>query len=105
MSLLEMQVEVLLNTSVKSVGKTGATLGDGRTLPFGLMVWSTGLAPSQFVQGMVEVKKERGRIAIDERLRVPEMEGVFALGDAAVNPKQPLGPLAQVADQQGKASA
>ena len=48
------------------------------------------------------VEKERGRIKIDERLRVPGMEGVFAMGDAAVNPDNPLGPLAQVADQQGK---
>ena len=30
------------------------------------------------------------------------MEGVFAMGDAAVDPEKPLGPLAQVADQQGK---
>lgn len=46
--------------------------------------------------------KDRGRIKIDGRLRVPGVEGVFALGDAAVNPENPLGPLAQVADQQGK---
>ncbi|CAN0543962.1 unnamed protein product [Ectocarpus sp. 8 AP-2014] len=30
------------------------------------------------------------------------MDGVFAMGDAAANPENPLGPLAQVADQQGK---
>eukprot|EP00904_Undaria_pinnatifida_P001579 jgi/Undpi1/11421/HiC_scaffold_30.g13718.m1 len=72
------------------------------TLPFGLMVWSTGLAPIDLVRDMEGVKKERGRIAIDRRLRVPGMEGVFAMGDAAVDPESPLGPLAQVADQQGK---
>lgn len=48
------------------------------------------------------LEKERGRIKIDDRLRVPGVEGVFAMGDAAVNPQNPLGPLAQVADQQGK---
>lgn len=51
---------------------------------------------------MEGVEKERGRIKIDGRLRVPGMEGVLAMGDAAVNPDNPLGPLAQVADQQGK---
>ena len=71
-------------------------------MPFGLMVWSTGLAPIDLVRDMQGVKKERGRIAIDGRLRVPGMEGVFAMGDAAVDPEKPLGPLAQVADQQGK---
>lgn len=51
---------------------------------------------------MEGVEKERGRIKIDGRLRVPGMDGVFAMGDAAANPENPLGPLAQVADQQGK---
>ncbi|CAM9266290.1 unnamed protein product [Scytosiphon promiscuus] len=96
------QVKVLLNTSVKSVGPTDCTLGDGRKLPFGLMVWSTGLAPIELVSSMEAVEKDRGRIKIDGRLRVPGLEGVFAMGDAAVDPANPLGPLAQVADQQGK---
>lgn len=65
-------------------------------------VWSTGLAPNELVSSMEGVEKERGRIKIDGRLRVPGLEGVFAMGDAAVNPQKPLGPLAQVADQQGK---
>lgn len=65
-------------------------------------VWSTGLAPTELVSSMAGVEKERGRIKIDGRLRVPGMKGVFAMGDAAVNPDNPLGPLAQVADQQGK---
>jgi len=70
----------------------------------GSQVWSTGLAPSDLVSSMDGVEKERGRIKIDGHLRVPGMEGVFAMGDAAVNPENPLGPLAQVADQQGKVS-
>lgn len=65
-------------------------------------MWSTGLAPTGLVSSMEGVEKERGRIKIDDRLRVPGMGGVFAMGDAAVNPDNPLGPLAQVADQQGK---
>ena len=51
---------------------------------------------------MEGLEKERGRITIDGCLRVPGAQGVFAMGDAAVNPDNPLGPLAQVADQQGK---
>lgn len=71
-------------------------------MPFGLMVWSTGLAPIDLVRDMQGVKKERGRIVIDGHLRMPGTKGVFAMGDAAVDPEKPLGPLAQVADQQGK---
>ncbi|CAM9106009.1 unnamed protein product [Ascophyllum nodosum] len=95
------KVNVLLNTAVQSVGEKVCTLVDGRKFPFGLMVWSTGLAPLDLVKKM-DVAKDRGRIAIDDWLRVTVLEGVFAMGDAAVNPQKPLGPLAQVADQQGK---
>lgn len=70
----------------------------------GSQVWSTGLAPTELVSSMEGLEKERGRIKIDGRLRVPGVEGVFAMGDAAINPEKPLGPLAQVADQQGKVS-
>ena len=86
---------------MQSVGEKVCTLVDGRKFPFGLMVWSTGLAPLDLVKKM-DVAKDRGRIAIDDWLRVTVLEGVFAMGDAAVNPQKPLGPLAQVADQQGK---
>lgn len=96
------QVKVLLNISVQSVEHDSCTLADGRKLPFGLMVWSTGLAPVEVVERMEGVKKDRGRIVVDGRLKVPGLEGVFAMGDAAIEPERPLGPLAQVADQQGK---
>lgn len=87
---------------MQSVEHDFCTLTDGRKLPFGLMVWSTGLAPVEVVQRMEGVKKDRGRIVVDKRLRVPGLEGVFAMGDAAIESERPLGPLAQVADQQGK---
>lgn len=54
------------------------------------------------MQRMDGVEKHRGRIVVDGRLRVPGFEGVYAMGDAAIEPGRPLGPLAQVADQQGK---
>lgn len=96
------KVEILLKSAVKSVDHTQCTLADGRKLPFGLMVWSTGLAPVEIVENMKNLKKERGRIVVDALLRVPGVDSVFAMGDAAINPERPLGPLAQVADQQGK---
>ena len=43
-----------------------------------------------------------GRIIVDDRLRVPGVDGVFALGDCAVSQDKPLAMLAQVANQQGK---
>ena len=87
---------------------TVASFGDGTELPFGLMVWSAGLAPVKFVEssGLPLLK---GRVKVDEYLRVPESKGrIFALGDCAlVNPSSEkedeargLPPTATVAEQQ-----
>ena len=79
---------------------TSAHLADGTELPFGMMVWSAGLAPVKFTVGADGLPKgPGGRIEIDEYLRVPGLKGrVFALGDCAGT----LPPLASVAEQQGR---
>jgi len=81
---------------------TVAKLGDGTELPFGMMVWSAGLAPVRFIDGL-DVAKPRGKVAVDDYLRVPNHKGrIFALGDCAVTESSPLPPLASVAEQQGQ---
>jgi NADH dehydrogenase/NADH:ubiquinone reductase (non-electrogenic) len=85
-----------------SANMTVAKLSNGAELPFGMMVWSAGLAPIRFVNGL-EVAKNRGKVAIDEYLRVPDSKGrIFALGDCAEALSGPLPPLASVAEQQGQ---
>jgi len=70
-----------------------------------MMVWSAGLAPVKFVEdsGLSLLK---GRIEVDEYLRVPESKGrIFAFGDCGIiNNKDGSGgvlpPTASVAEQQ-----
>lgn len=83
---------------------TIAHLSDGTSIPFGLMVWSAGLAPVKFVQNSGLPLHERGgRIIVDEYLRVQGANGrVFALGDCAGLESAPLPPTASVAEQQGQ---
>lgn len=45
-------------------------LQDGTQIPFGLCVWSTGVGPTPFTVSLPFVKTPRGRLAIDDRLRV-----------------------------------
>ena len=92
--------------------ETIANLSDGSVLPFGLMVWSAGLAQVKLVANSCESlrKGPTGRLLVDKFLRtkaetdagVPaeHTRRVFALGDCAVNEDGPLAPLAQVAEQQ-----
>ncbi|KAJ9168911.1 hypothetical protein P3X46_020388 [Hevea brasiliensis] len=91
---------------VKEVHPTKLFLSDGTEVPYGLLVWSTGVGPSQFVKSLNLPKSPGGRIGIDQWLRVPSVEDVFALGDCAGFLEQtgrPVLPaLAQVAERQGK---
>lgn len=87
---------------------TVASFGDGTELPFGMMVWSAGLAPVKFIESC-GLPLLRGKVKVDEYLRVPESKGlIFALGDCAMvissseNEEEARGlpPTASVAEQQ-----
>ncbi|XP_031249268.1 internal alternative NAD(P)H-ubiquinone oxidoreductase A2, mitochondrial-like [Pistacia vera] len=96
----------LMQGVVKEVHRKKIVLNDGTDVPYGLLVWSTGVGPSQFVKSLNLPKSPGGRIGIDEWLRVPSVEDVFAVGDCAGFLEQtgrPVLPaLAQVAERQGK---
>ncbi|CAH9141721.1 unnamed protein product [Cuscuta epithymum] len=96
----------LVRGIVKEVHPKKIVLSDGSEVPFGLLVWSTGVGPSQFVKSLHLPKSPGGRIGVDEWLRVPEVDDVFALGDCAgflEKTGRPVLPaLAQVAERQGK---
>ncbi|QRW15191.1 NADH dehydrogenase [Ceratobasidium sp. AG-Ba] len=80
-------------------------------VPFGMLVWATGLSTNPFVGSIKGVQKEdtpAARILTDGKLRVLKedgqvMEDVFALGDCARIKDAPILPTtAQVASQKAK---
>ncbi|KAI3456319.1 hypothetical protein Pfo_012982 [Paulownia fortunei] len=96
----------LVRGVVKEVHPNKIVLSDGSDVPYGLLVWSTGVGPSEFVKSLNLPKSPGGRIGVDEWLRVPSVEDMFALGDCAGFLEQagrPVLPaLAQVAEREGK---
>ncbi|POO03668.1 FAD/NAD(P)-binding domain containing protein [Trema orientale] len=96
----------LMRGVVKEVHPKKIVLNDGTDVPYGLLVWSTGVGPSDFVKSLHIPKSAGGRIGVDEWMRVPSVEDVFALGDCAgfleQTGKPVLPALAQVAERQGK---
>ncbi|KAM7263933.1 hypothetical protein ACFE04_001616 [Oxalis oulophora] len=96
----------LVRGIVKEVHSKNIVLNDGTEVPYGLLVWSTGVGPSDFVKSLNLPKAVGGRIGIDEWLRVPSVQDVYALGDCAgylTHTGRPVLPaLAQVAERQGK---
>lgn len=96
----------LVRGVVKGVEPDKIILSDGTEVPYGLLVWSTGVGPSPFVHALQLPKAPGGRIGVDEWLRVPSLKDVFAIGDCSgyleSTGKTVLPALAQVAERQGK---
>ncbi|KAH0862033.1 hypothetical protein HID58_079244 [Brassica napus] len=96
----------LVRGIVKEVKPQRLILDDGTEVPYGLLVWSTGVGPSSFVRSLDLPKDPGGRIGIDEWMRVPSIQDVFAIGDCSgyleSTGKSTLPALAQVAEREGK---
>ncbi|CAH2038691.1 unnamed protein product [Thlaspi arvense] len=96
----------LVRGIVKEVKPQKLILDDGTEVPYGLLVWSTGVGPSSFVRSLDFPKDPGGRIGIDEWMRIPSAQDVFAIGDCSgyleSTGKSTLPALAQVAEREGK---
>ncbi|KAL0370214.1 UNVERIFIED_CONTAM: Internal alternative NAD(P)H-ubiquinone oxidoreductase A1, mitochondrial [Sesamum angustifolium] len=96
----------LVRGIVKDVQAEKIILSDDTEIPYGVLVWSTGVGPSAFVNSLEIPKAPGGRIGIDEWQRVPSVQDVFAIGDCSgflESTGRPVLPaLAQVAERQGK---
>ncbi|MEV6977225.1 NAD(P)/FAD-dependent oxidoreductase [Kitasatospora sp. NPDC093806] len=103
-------IEVSLGVSVAEVGAESVKFTDGRVLPCRTLIWTAGVAASPLI-GTLDAETVRGRIAVTAEMRVPQFEGVFALGDAAAVPDLAKGdgavcpPTAQHSARQGRAVA
>src|ERR1700730_4485954 len=99
-------VEVRLNTRVKSVTETKVFLDDGVSIPSRTLVWTAGTVPNPLILSL-PCGTERGRIRVNEFLRVPNWPNVWAVGDCAFvpdikNPGKSHPPTAQHAIREGK---
>ncbi|MFF9646677.1 NAD(P)/FAD-dependent oxidoreductase [Kitasatospora aureofaciens] len=108
--LRERGIEVSLGVSVAEVGAETVKFTDGRVLPCRTLIWTAGVAASPLI-GTLDAETVRGRLAVTAEMRVPQFEGVFALGDAAAVPDLAKGdgavcpPTAQHSARQGRAVA
>jgi NADH dehydrogenase len=76
-------VEIHVGTSLESVSDREAVLGDGTRIPTNTVVWTAGVAPNPLLREWSLPLDERGRVEVNELLRVPGREHVWALGDCA----------------------
>jgi NADH dehydrogenase len=101
-------VEIRTNTRVAAVRGRDIELNDGTVIPSCTLIWTAGTSAHVLTAGL-PCAGDRGRIPVDEYLRVKNFPGVWALGDCASVPDLTTGstcpPTAQHAIRQGKTLA
>jgi NADH dehydrogenase len=101
-------IDIRLGTTLEEVTPSTARLSTGETLPTRTVVWTAGVAPHPSLRTLSVPLDERGRVPVDEYLRVEGLERVWAVGDCAAvpNPDGGISPgTAQQAVRQGPAAA
>lgn len=79
-------VEVLTETRVVSATPHEVVLSNGDRVPTRTIVSAVGTRPSPLLAGLGLPQDERGRVLVDETLRVQGREHVWAAGDCAAVP-------------------
>jgi len=105
--LASQRVEIIVNVKAKEVGPDAVVLSDGRTIPARTTIWAAGVEPPPLVKELDAPKDSRGRLVVDDFLRVTDRPGVYAVGDCASVKADGhhVPPLAQAAEQEGATAA
>ena len=103
-------IEFALGQRVAAADAASVTLDDGSRIPTRTLVWTAGNQPSPLLRELPCAHNRRGQLVVDATLQVPDLDGVWALGDGAQVPdvRQPGAfhpPTAQHAIRQGKTVA
>jgi NADH:ubiquinone reductase (H+-translocating) len=81
-------VEIHVGTTLESYDGTEAVLSNGIRIPARTLVWTAGVKASPFAGVFGMPLDDRGRVRVDERLRVEGRDRVWSLGDCAAVPNR-----------------
>jgi NADH:ubiquinone reductase (H+-translocating) len=81
-------VEILTQTSLTELDGRSVTLTDGRRIESETVVWTAGVTPNPGLRSLGLPLDARGRVRVDETLRVAGNSHIWALGDCAAVPNQ-----------------
>jgi NADH:ubiquinone reductase (H+-translocating) len=79
-------VEIHVSTTLASYDGKEAVLSNGVRIPARTLVWTAGVKANPLLGELGLPLEERGRVTVDENLRVTGREHVWALGDGAAVP-------------------
>ena len=101
-------IDIRLGTSLNSMSKDSVELSTGERIPTRTVVWTAGVVAHPSMSSMGIELDQKGRIPVDDHLRVAGLPGVYAAGDCAAVPDPDGGlcpPTAQHAIRQGQVAA
>jgi NADH dehydrogenase len=76
-------VEIRVSTTLESAEEGAVTLSGGERIPTHTLVWTAGVRAHPFLAELGLPLDDRGRVIVDETLRVEGRKNVWALGDCA----------------------
>jgi len=79
-------IEIHVGTTLESYDGTEAALADGTRIAARTLVWTAGVRPSGLLPELDLPLDERGRVVVDETLRVQGADDIWALGDCTAVP-------------------
>ena len=100
-------VDIRVSTTLTSLDAQAATLSDGTRLVTRTLVWTAGVRANPRLSQFGLPLDDRGRVLVDETLRVEGRQNVWALGDGArvpnaATPEHPDPPTCQHALRQAR---
>ena len=104
-------IDIRLGTTLEQAAADSVRLSTGELIPTRTLVWTAGVAPHPSLGSLNLPRDERGKVRVDEYMRVEGMSGVWAIGDCAAVPdpardgRAASPPTAQHAVRQGPAVA
>jgi NADH dehydrogenase len=103
--LAQRGVDIRLGTRILEVQPDCVVLAEGQSLPSDLTVWAAGISGPPAVAAWNVPQGKGGRILVGPDLQVQGHDRIFAVGDIALNPNDPVPQLAQPALQEGRHAA
>lgn len=105
--LTELGVVLMENSPIEEVGADFVKLKNGQTLEGDMVVWTAGIKANEFLKTIANLPMtDKGKIIVDDNLRVRDWENVFAVGDNQEfidsKTQKPVPALAYTAVDQGK---
>jgi NADH dehydrogenase len=106
--LRELGVKIINHSRITSVEEHTLMLNNDKSLCFDFMIFTGGIIASTLTATIASEKNKKSQLIVDEYLRVPMFDGVFAAGDIAElrdSNGELLPPTAQSAEQSGTLAA